>query len=229
MDSSQYFHPIVHPNSRRGFSLVEILVVVVIIVILVGIGVPVMLNVRSRQKVKAVMAEVELIETAIDNFKIDVGDVPNLGLLEEKLGRSLTSAEKASNLGNEIMIACLFTVVPSKEKKDPWIPLALTGTDGSKLIDSDNDGLKELPDAWNKPYIYFNNTDYHSSVSHDYSIGVNLDNKVDAHAQFNSDGVYYRLTDYQLWSCCPNMANDTNSSVAGDDKQDDDIRNFSLK
>ena len=209
--------------------MVELLVAIAIILVLASIGIPTMLAIQKQQKVKNTRANIELIETAFKEFQGDFGDYPSAALLSAKLtekGASMPS-QSSENLGNEVMVACMATLLPELFGKPAYLPVSLTGVEGDKLIDLDGDGMKELPDAWNRPYIYFHYSQYHSSVQQTYNHGLNQDNNTNATAKAKSDGVYFRLTDYQFWSCGPNQANDTNCSKTSGTSADDDIRNWS--
>jgi len=65
-----------HLKRRRGFTLVEILVVIVIIGILAGIAVPVIGNAVTRARATAVKMEVTQIDQAIEAYALQYGDYP---------------------------------------------------------------------------------------------------------------------------------------------------------
>lgn len=61
---------------RRGFTLVEILVVVAIIVILMAILVPVAMNAVSKARQARIALEISQLRTAIEKYKEATGDYP---------------------------------------------------------------------------------------------------------------------------------------------------------
>ena len=64
--------------NRRGFTLVELLVVMLIILILVGIGIRQMMGVKETAKNLEVSAGVHTIDVALSQYKQDFGYVPGL-------------------------------------------------------------------------------------------------------------------------------------------------------
>ncbi|HIE59671.1 MAG TPA: type II secretion system protein GspG [Persephonella sp.] len=63
-------------KAKKGFTLIEILVVVVIIGLLASLVAPKLFSKLSSSKQKTVKAQIRMIETALDAFKIDVGRYP---------------------------------------------------------------------------------------------------------------------------------------------------------
>src|SRR4029079_12527302 len=64
------------PSRRRGFTLVEILVVVAIIVILMAILIPVAMGAISRARNASIGFEISQIKSAIEQYEKDRGDYP---------------------------------------------------------------------------------------------------------------------------------------------------------
>src|SRR5215510_1992213 len=66
------------PRSRSsGFTLIEMMVVMVIIGLLMALVGPRFIRQEEKAKVKAARAQIELLGTALDTFRLDVGRYPS--------------------------------------------------------------------------------------------------------------------------------------------------------
>src|SRR5438309_3321089 len=63
-------------RSSNGFTLIELLVVMVIIGLLAALVGPRFIRQEEKAKVKAAKAQIELLSTALDTFRLDVGRYP---------------------------------------------------------------------------------------------------------------------------------------------------------
>jgi len=61
---------------ERGFTLIELLIVMVILGMLAALVAPRMLGKVGKSRVKAAKAQIEMLSTALDAFKLDTGRYP---------------------------------------------------------------------------------------------------------------------------------------------------------
>jgi general secretion pathway protein G len=64
-------------RKSTGFTLIELLVVMVIIGLLAALVGPRFIRQEEKAKIKAAKAQIELLSTALDTFRLDVGRYPN--------------------------------------------------------------------------------------------------------------------------------------------------------
>lgn len=69
----------VKPTSKRpyaGFTLIELLIVIVILGLLLSLVAPTMFSKVGSSQRKTAMAQMQMLSTALDTFRLDVGDYP---------------------------------------------------------------------------------------------------------------------------------------------------------
>jgi general secretion pathway protein G len=81
-------------RAARGFSLIELLVVMVIIGLLAALVAPRFVRQEEKAKVKAARAQIELLGTALETFRLDTGRYPTTQEGLEALRRQPGGLEK---------------------------------------------------------------------------------------------------------------------------------------
>jgi len=75
-------------RNDRGFTLIELLIVMIILGMLAALVAPRMFSKVGASKLKAAKAQISLLETALDTYRLDVGKFPTtdqgLAALREK-------------------------------------------------------------------------------------------------------------------------------------------------
>ncbi|MET2899680.1 type II secretion system major pseudopilin GspG [Vibrio rotiferianus] len=64
-------------QKQRGFTLIELLVVLVLISLLAGLVGPQLFNQVGSSKTKVAGAQIELLTSALNTYRLDVGDYPS--------------------------------------------------------------------------------------------------------------------------------------------------------
>ena len=97
-------------SQRRAFTLIELLVVIVIIGLLASLVAPKFFGKLDDAKVKTAKAQVEMISTSLDAFRLDTGRYPStsegLKILWTKKNTSIRGFSGA--------------YLPKPVKEDPW-------------------------------------------------------------------------------------------------------------
>ena len=91
-------------NNRRGFTLVELMIVVAIISLLAGIAVPSYARARKRSQATHVLEDLRMLEYALDRWAIEnnksVGDSATLSDLQPYIKVGSRLSQGADILGN---------------------------------------------------------------------------------------------------------------------------------
>ncbi|MDU2025843.1 MAG: prepilin-type N-terminal cleavage/methylation domain-containing protein [Finegoldia magna] len=86
-------------KKKKGFTLLELLVVLAILAILIAIAIPVYKNQKEKAAITAHNANVRVLETAVESYKQDHGEYPeNVDALK---GNYIKSVPKVPSSNNE--------------------------------------------------------------------------------------------------------------------------------
>ena len=94
----------VRERQNTGFTLIELLIVIVILGLLMSLVAPTMFSKVDSTKIKTASAQMQMMQTALDTFRLDMGDYP------AKLS-DLMASDKAGWDG---------PYMPKKLPDDPW-------------------------------------------------------------------------------------------------------------
>lgn len=61
---------------NNGFTLIELLIVIVILGLLMSMVAPKMFSKIDSSKIKTAQAQMQMLETALDTYRLDLGDYP---------------------------------------------------------------------------------------------------------------------------------------------------------
>lgn len=81
-------------RNNSGFTLIELLVVMIIIGLLAALVGPRFIRQEEKAKIKAARAQIELLSTSLDTFRLDVGRYPSSEEGLDALLRKPGSVEK---------------------------------------------------------------------------------------------------------------------------------------
>ncbi|MCY3020606.1 MAG: prepilin-type N-terminal cleavage/methylation domain-containing protein [Planctomycetota bacterium] len=129
-------------SRRRGFTLMEMLVVISIITILSGLVLGAMAIVRQRSKEHATLLTLQLLDAALQRYEQDYQDYPP------------SEGDQEGIRGSENLLRMLL----SEKKEGPYIR-----SNDVRMCDANRNGELEIADAWNKPIRYLHHRDYHGT------------------------------------------------------------------
>jgi prepilin-type N-terminal cleavage/methylation domain-containing protein len=172
---------------RRGFSLMEMLVVIAVIAVLAALLIPAIGGIKRRNAAKATDALLQQVGLALEAYKGDFGVYPPPRL--RRLGQT------GSNGQNE-GVECLVLALTTTARSGPY----LLDLEEGRLGDRDGDGLQELIDHSGNPIAYMNEATYDGGEAVTLGEGGGL-TKVAAAKE--DSGQYRGLLTWQLWGAGP--------------------------
>lgn len=198
---------------RKGFTLIEILVVLAIIATLAALILPNLLSVGRSSEITETQAVIDALCTNLAAFESDFGDYP-----PSTLSHSMLKL-KSGNKINE-GVECLVIGLSTRNKKGPYMDWQ-----ESQLVNLDEDATPKKPfntylgnkklwevcDFWGNAFIYIHHRDYGKKFKYVDQEGNTFTVQAQKSAKL---GTYFNPTTFQLWSLGPDM---TNQNGGGDD------------
>ena len=99
-------------KKKKGFTLLELLVVLAILAILIAIAIPVYKNQKEKAAITAHNANVRVLETAVESYKQDHGKYP--GKLDDLKDDYIKSVPKVPAGENEKLNGQSYTITDGK-------------------------------------------------------------------------------------------------------------------
>jgi len=137
---------------RRGFTIIELLVVIGVMALLLGIAFPAYVGIRKSQKKKRTRQVVQTLAMAAASYANDYGMYPPA---EYESG--------GPNWGNRSLV----TLLDARGGRSwPYLPSAFYDTE-------QHIKTTVLLDEWDRPFIYFDSSAMKDDTSHTYTIEGN--------------------------------------------------------
>ena len=91
-----------HPSNRRGFTLVEIMIVVAIIALLAAIAVPNFLRARKRSQASKILEDLRQLDNATDEYAIENNKIGGMNPTFTDLRNYLKTGTALYNTGADL-------------------------------------------------------------------------------------------------------------------------------
>ena len=206
---------------RRGFALVELLVVIAVIAVLAGLIMATLGGFFERQKVTVALTDIEQIRIALDAYEQAWGYYPPTDRFDGSISHDGPNAS---------MVECMAFEDKELDFNDPhrgpFIKDYLL-RDSSRFETRRIDGQDVLLwlDPWQNPYIYFNrNTirQYNGDDGPRYRISGSAAQDAGGTLVWprkDESGVFFDATRFQVWSCGKDKqtGKEGNESISQDD------------
>ena len=97
-------------TKRGGFTLVEIMIVVAIIALLAAIAVPNFLRSRKRSQATAILSDLRIIDSAVDQYAIETNKPGGATVAWSDVQRYIKSGTRLYNSNNTDILGATFTL-----------------------------------------------------------------------------------------------------------------------
>ena len=77
-------------KQRKGFTLIELMIVIAIIIILAAIAIPNYLNMTKRARMSRATGDFNTMATALEAYRVDWGQYPMGSAIKEEFGKGIT-------------------------------------------------------------------------------------------------------------------------------------------
>ena len=94
-----------HLKNRKGFTLVELMVVVIILGILIAVAVPAYSGYRAKAKVSTMKSDLSVLRNAVEAYRAEKEESPEVAKVKEQLQPFLTNVADAKYLGSDYTYA----------------------------------------------------------------------------------------------------------------------------
>jgi prepilin-type N-terminal cleavage/methylation domain-containing protein len=203
-----------NPQSSRGFTLIEILVVLTILGLLFGIGALAIRNIQGAGHVAKTESILSMAKGFLEQYRNATGDYPPSSLAKLGVRSNNTLFE-----GNEAMVLALNAKEYTGNRiEEQYLRNRDEDRADKNISIFDDPALLEVVDAWDNPLVYIRYDQY--EAAHDYEFTVQATGSTEPvqvkAAKSTLTGSYFSKESYQLVS-------------AGEDGvfgNEDDIRSY---
>jgi prepilin-type N-terminal cleavage/methylation domain-containing protein len=202
-------------RSRRGFTLIEILVVVAIIGLLISIISVAVAKQAGAGQVAECKAQLEQLKLIADSYASRMGDYPPSHLAAV----GVKDHNKVNEGIEALVVAFKSPSYTGLRPEEGW--LANTDNDKDdrlKLVDGSH-ALLELVDPWDNPILYIANGDYGDQFPYRFNAGSGYEDFTLKAAVNPLTGAPHEFDSFQLLSAGPDGLPGT----------DDDIANYEIE
>jgi prepilin-type N-terminal cleavage/methylation domain-containing protein len=150
-------------RTRKGFTLIEILVVLSIVAMLIGITAFALGKFRSQGEVAKTQAIITSMGNLLEQYRTNTGDYPPSNLASFGI-----RGTKALFEGNEAMVVAMFRKDYSGSRPEESMLANLDDDTADKNITIfDKPALFEIVDAWGNPLVYLRHDSYETSQEYE--------------------------------------------------------------
>ena len=197
---------------RRGFTLVEVLIVIAIIGLLAGLLLPSLLGAKQQARMGATQATLQALRGALEQYQSRFGDYPPSSLAALRIGMP-----NDTNLGIESATACLATTIGGRPFVEGFREDLFGNVDKDRISGNPlkwffgNNDLREIVDDWGNPIVYYHFRDYAKPAPYSkYTIGAGKP-QVCCPSKSAATATFHNPYKYQIWSAGPDGKNQNGS------------------